>query len=59
MNGRAVLRERLLFLSDVVTREATYLSQTQGRLFAKAFGLVEVASLPGNPDLAERVAAFV
>jgi hypothetical protein len=51
--------ERLQFLADVVTREASYLAQTDGRLFAKAFGLGEVASLPGNPDLAERVDAFV
>lgn len=59
MNGRADLRERLLFLADVVTREEANLSQTDGRLFARAFGLVEVASLPANPDLAERVDAFV
>lgn len=59
MNGRADLRDRLVFLSEVVTREASYLSQTDGRLFAKAFGVVEVTSLPHNPDLAERVDAFV
>lgn len=59
MNGRAALRERLLFLAGVVTREASYLSQTDGRLFAKGFGLDEVASLPDSPDLAERVDAFV
>ena len=59
MKGRADLRERLLFLVDVVTREASYLSQTDGRLFAGEFGLAEVASLPSAPDLAERVDAFV
>lgn len=59
MDDRADLRERLLFLSDVVTLEATYLSQTDSRLFSKPFGLVEVASLSGNPDLSERVDAFV
>lgn len=59
MKGGADLRERLLFLADVVGREASYLSQTNGRLFAKAFGLAEVSSLPSTPDLAERVDAFV
>lgn len=59
MKGSAGAAERLQFLADVVTREASYLSQTDGRLFSKAFGLGEVASLPGNPDLAERVDAFV
>ena len=59
MKDSAGAAERLQFLADVVTREASYLSQTDGRLFSKAFGLNEVASLPGNPDLAERVDAFV
>jgi hypothetical protein len=59
VNARADLRERLLFLADVVTLEASYLSQTDGRLFSKPFGLVDVASLSHNPDLSERVDAFV
>ncbi len=59
MNARAGLFERMLFLADVVTREASYLSQTDGRLFANVFGPAEVAGLPDNPDLGERVDAFV
>jgi hypothetical protein len=59
VNARADLFERLLFLADVVTREASYLSQTNGRLFANVFGPAEVAGLPDNPDLGERVDAFV
>jgi hypothetical protein len=39
--------DRLQFLAEVVTREANYLSQTDGRLFSKTFGLGEVASMPG------------
>ena len=59
MNAGAGASERLRFLADVVEREAQYLSQTDGRLFSSAFGLATVASLPGDPDLAERVDAFV
>ncbi len=59
MTGAAGAQERLLFLADVVEREAQYLSQTDGRLFASDFGLSQVASLPSTPDLAERVDAFV
>jgi hypothetical protein len=50
---------RLRFLADVVEREAQYLSQTDGRLFSADFGLAQVARLPADPDLAERVDAFV
>lgn len=50
---------RLRFLADVVEREAHYLRQTDGQLFSAAFGLAQVTSLSGNPDLAERVDAFV
>lgn len=59
MSSRADLRERLLFLADVVMRKASCLSQTDARLFAQEFGLDDVSSLPDNPELAERVDAFV
>jgi hypothetical protein len=59
VNAAGGTHERLAFLADVVTREAHYLSQTDARLFSKPFGLAEVGSLPGNPDLSERVDAFV
>lgn len=59
MTAVAGAGERLRFLADVVEREAQYLCQTDGRLFGAEFGLKQVASLPGDPDLAERVDAFV
>ena len=59
MSDVAGQRERLLFLADVVLREAAYLAQTDARLFGVPFGLAEVARLPTDPDLAERVDAFV
>ena len=59
MTAGAGQRERLQFLAEVVLREAAYLSQTDSRLFGRPFGLPEVASLPAEPDLAERVDAFV
>lgn len=59
MSLRADLAERLRFLADVVEREVRYLNQTDRRLFAVEFGLAQVASLPNEPELAERVDAFV
>lgn len=59
MTGVAGAGERLRFLADVVEREAQYLSQTDARLFNAEFGLATVASLPSDPDLAQRVDAFV
>ena len=56
---RAALLERLRFLATVVTRESHYLAQTDQRLFARSFGAAEVLTLAANPDLAERVDAFV
>ena len=59
MSDTSANLERLSFSADVVTREAAYLTQTDRRLFSGEFGLAEVASLPHEPDLAERVDAFV
>ena len=56
---RAALHERLRFLAAVVTRESHDLAQTDQRLFARSFGAAEVLTLAANPDLAERVDAFV
>ena len=56
---RDALHERLRFLAAVVTRESHYLAQTDQRLFARSFGAAEVLTLAANPDLAERVDAFV
>ena len=43
----------------MVSREAQYLAQTDQRLFAAGFGIAEAANLPNNPELGERVDAFV
>lgn len=59
MNVSQPWQARLIFLADVVTREAGYLALTNRRLFSQPFGVAEVASLPQQPELAERVDAFV
>ena len=56
---RDASRERLLFLADVVMLEARYLAQTDGRLFARPLAAEDIDRLPLDPDLAERVDAFV
>ena len=52
-------RARLAHLARVVTREARYLAQTDARLFNPALAAADILDLPRNPDLAERVDAFV
>lgn len=52
-------RERLLFLADVVSKEADYLLLTDRRLFVRSFTVDQVRGLRREPDLAERVDAFV
>lgn len=52
-------RDRLRFLTRVVTKEAKHLSETSGRLFSTTFTAERAAALQHDPDLAERVDAFV
>jgi hypothetical protein len=52
-------RERLCFLARVVRREASYLCQTDQRLFAVRPTLADLAELPRLPELSERIDAFV
>ena len=52
-------RERLLFLARVVEREATYLGDTDRRLFTLPMTTERAASLQADALLAERVDAFV
>lgn len=52
-------RERLLFLSRVVEREAAHLAETDGRLFDVPMTLARALTLPRDGLLAERVDAFV
>jgi hypothetical protein len=51
--------ERLRFLTRVVTKETQLLSTTSERLFIVPFTPERVAELNQDPDLAERVDAFV
>lgn len=50
---------RLQFLVRVVTKECKHLATTDQSLFAGSFTLEQAAQLEENPDLAERVEAFV
>lgn len=50
---------RLKFLARVVRKECQHLESTDGRLFAGVFTLAQAAQLEADPDLAERVEAFV
>lgn len=49
----------LQFLAKVVDREARHLATTDERLFGGGFELEQAKTLDANPDLAERVEAFV
>lgn len=51
--------QRLLFLCGVVQREALYLEQTNQRLFASPPTVEALRTLAQQPDLSERIDAFV
>lgn len=53
------LASRLRFLSRVVSKECRHLALTDQRLFAGEGALAQVGQIDENPDLAERVEAFV
>jgi hypothetical protein len=50
---------RLQFLSRVVRKECRHLASTDQRLFGDSFTLEKAERLDSDPDLAERVEAFV
>jgi len=50
---------RLQFLARVVSKECKHLATTDQRLFGRSFTLAQVVELEADPDLAERVEAFV
>ncbi len=50
---------RLQFLVRVVRKECQHLTTTADRLFGTSFTLEHVTRLDEDPDLAERVEAFV
>lgn len=51
--------DRLWALARVVRREAEYLAQTDGRLFAQTLDADQIKTLQTAPEVAERVDAFV
>jgi hypothetical protein len=57
LDARVALR--LQFLTRVVRKECRHLASTDQRLFGNGFSLVQANQLEANPDLAERVEAFV
>lgn len=59
MKGDRALDERLHFLREVAQREARYLAETDGRLFASALTREAIERLPNEAELSERVDAFV
>ena len=50
---------RLQFLARVVRKECQHLATTDMRLFGGLFTIEKVAQLEEDPDLAERVEAFI
>lgn len=50
---------RLQFLTRVVRKECRHLAATDKRLFGSGFNLAHIYQLEADPDLAERVEAFV
>lgn len=59
MTLEPALATRLQFLVRVVRKEADHLATTDRRLFAGGFTLEDAVRLEAEPDLAERVDAFV
>ncbi len=55
----SILAERLKFLIRVVRKECIHLQTTDQRLFAVPFTSQIAAQLDTDPDLGERVEAFV
>ena len=59
MTVAANTAQRLQFLARVVRKKCRYLATTDQRLFTDAFTLAQVNQLESDPELAERVDAFV
>lgn len=53
------LGERIAFLVRVAEREAVHLEQTDRRLFGAGLPIERIVALSADPDLSERVEAFV
>lgn len=53
------MAHRLQFLTRVVRKECQHLATTDQRLFVGVFALTKAAQIEADPDLAERVEAFV
>lgn len=53
------IASRLQFLARVVRKECRHLATTDQRLFGNGFNVTHISQLEADPDLAERVEAFV
>ena len=53
------IAQRLLFLARVIRKECRHLATTDQRLFASPLTLAQAARLEDDPDMSERVEAFV
>lgn len=59
MSVEAHLAQRLQFLTRIVQKECQHLATTDRRLFATPFTVARANQLEMDPELAERVEAFV
>ena len=59
MNDITHARVRLSQMLELAIKELNNLNQTDSRLFAKPFTAASANELPNNPELGERVEAFV
>jgi hypothetical protein len=59
MTPRQATQHRLSFLARVVAKEARHLNATAARLFSTPFTFERASKLDSDPDLSERVDAFV
>lgn len=59
MKNSVSQQERLAFLARVTDKECQHLLQTDGRLFGNLFTVEDAQKIEFDPDLAERLDAFV
>lgn len=58
-NNRLLPEDRFLHALEIVYREGRHLSYSWGRLYAQSIDIAWVNGLDDNPELAERLEAFV
>ncbi|MEN8128646.1 MAG: hypothetical protein ABFS45_00340 [Pseudomonadota bacterium] len=58
-NNRLLPQDRFLHTLEIVYREGRHLAYSWGRLYSQPIDIVWVSGLEDNPELAERLEAFV